>query len=330
MPTPRSARAELPQHYGFKPGTAMIQSFSSTQPRELGVAQPQDTREFLGADRPAPARPTSSAGQFSRAIRFQQREAETSPGPNAYYPPNLNHNSGAPFPPRSFQRPPSRFAFNSSQARVMDVGVSRQQTPGMQYTPYAVASSTVTSIASERALAAHRAGGRARWADTAPSAPFASSEPRIGAWVVNDAGDPGAIGRAGEWPPSVDEQKMPFSSGESRFRPTSEGGARILRGREPDRHNIGPGAYSPQRTYRATSFEGASERPRASSSSSSFRGQMPRFRTSVPVANAMDLGHAYVEELAKAPMPSGSRAQRFPPQPHFARFEQRWRAAAIG
>ncbi|KAG8468878.1 hypothetical protein KFE25_007396 [Diacronema lutheri] len=340
--SPRSVRVELPQHFGLPPGTSMIQSFGSTQRRDaLGRHGDPDVRGLLGSAPREVSKPTSVAGQFPRAMRFARHEEDAHPGPGAYSPPNIHSNSGSHFPPRSFQRPPTRTGhppgFNSSAPRELQLGAGREQTPGLIYSPVDAFVSTVHATPSERALASARAGARARWADTAPSAVFATRAPRVGASSIgaeSDAPGPAHYNLPAKWPPGpplVDPARRvtAFSAAEPRFRPTSQGGARVLTGVQGDRRSW----PSPSRTYRAASYTGV-ERPTSSilASSASFAGP-PRWRAQRPVAGALGSeqhARAVVKAIAEAPVPAGSQAARWPKgNQYMARFEARWRAVAL-
>lgn len=343
---PRSLRAELPQHYGLSPGQCMIGQFGSTQRRTVVAAAP--TAAAYGAlpdfMQPLKTRPTSMIGQFPRAARFSRRPEDEHPGPGEYSPANITHRS-APFLPISHARTPVRTgrapSFNSTSKRAFVLTKASEAGPGPIYTPTDACISTIRSTESERALAAYRAGGRARWSDTAPSVPFASKMPRCGGWQTvagTSAPGPGTYSQSTDWPllagPTMRVRpSSAFSSTEPRFRPTSDGGARLLQARAVDQRAWpGPASYTPLRTYLAANYTGL-ERPSSSRAVTASFGGPPRFaatRQPAPADLPREYASAAVDALIDAPMPAGSRAARWPTNNrHFERFEHRWRATAL-
>jgi hypothetical protein len=319
----------------------MIQSFGSTQSRNMAPGVEADERDFAYF---VPVRSATVAGAFARALRFARRPQDDTPGPGAYSPPSLS-------PHKSFQRPPVRTGpvpgFNSTEARSLQLEPRHESAPGAIYSPVETAMSTTRSVPAERALAAFRAGGRARWGDTAPSSAFSSKQARVGSWT--QAGDPdcpgpGAYSRPGEWPaprtwPPDGRPATAFSTTEARFRPTTEGGARLLaRNRTGARGTPTAMHYSPMVTHTGAPYEGMRPtRPPASTlrMSAGFTGP-PRWGSSAPKpqhswAHTVAAHHNLVRAVAAAAVPAGSRSERWPSgNRHFARFESRWRATAMG
>jgi hypothetical protein len=335
---PGTARS-LPQHFGFKPGTTLIQQFGSTQQERTGLWPVRDDyREQLSQAQATAAgarvRPSTTGAprSFARSQRFVRAAEAAAPGPGAYSP-------CSPPAHRSFQQPPILTgpapAFNSTAdgARVLFAvgGIG----PGPVYTTCDVGLSHVRASPVERATAAHAAGGRARWSDTAPSAVFASKAARLGGWpgARGNGASPGpgaySLGAGEARDMSASRSSPPFASREPRFRAQSAraaGSAALA---------PGPATYSPLKTHIAAPYAGCEPaRPTTLPVSSSFAGPQ-RFKSTATASSEAEAtlqhAHALVAALAEftPPIGAGARGVRWPVgNRHLARLESRWRASA--